>query len=350
LIFRRLVTRIAGAVLIALAATPLFGGMAAGQGMPRMSQRLAPWSGIEPGPYGVGSFVVDVTDSSSSFLIPAPPNSSRRARTVPVRSWYPVEAGKHPLVVFAGGTGKSIDANTALWKHLASYGYVVAAIPSAALNEIVDETTRAGTSSRLATLANDLSVVLGKFSSRDNVDASRIAAVGFGFGGGAALALASRDPRVRAVVGFDPSFVARDHVAIMRRASFFSARRVDVPILEFHRADASSVDLSLMQSISGTPRVSIEIKGFNHSDFASYSMTYGPYLQLAAGRASRASTKADAYSAMVETTRLFLDDALAIYPEKSELEPLLAMRGLGDVWSKVPRSMIVVREWKETSF
>jgi len=339
----------AAAVTLAVAAI-FMPKTAFGQNMPPMSHRLAPWPGVEPGPYGVGSIVVEVTDSSAVLSMTKAKQPARRARTVPVRSWYPVEAGKHPLVVFAGGTGKSIEANKALWKHLASYGYVVAAIPSLATDDGADEASLPKNAASLATLTGDLGVVLGKFSDRDNVDASRIAAVGFSFGGGAALVLASRDPRVRAVVGFDPSFVVRDHVAMLRRSSFFKARRVTVPILEFHSADQPALDLSLMESTHGSPRVSIELKGLDHSDFAAQSLTYGPYLRNVSTYMPAGSTKSEAYGAMVETTRLFLDQALAIYPEYSELEPMLALRGIGEVWSRVPRSMIVVREWRDSSF
>ena len=329
---------------VAFAAVPR---LASSQNAP-MSQRLAPWTGIEPGPYGVGSVVIEVTDSSAVLFMKSAKDPARRARTVPVRSWYPVEAGKHPLVVFAGGTGKSIEANNALWKHLASYGYVVAAIPSVATDDDGDEALQPKSAAGLRTLTGDLSVVLRKFSDRENVDASRIAAVGFSFGGAAALALASRDPRVRAVVGFDPAFVARDHVAMLRASSYFKARRVAVPILEFHSAGQRTLDLSLMQSTTGSPRVSIELKGLDHSDFAAQSLSYGPYLRNVALRSD--ASKSDVYGAMAETTRLFLDQALSIYPEYSDLEPALALRGLGEVWSRVPRSMILVREWRDSSF
>ncbi len=50
------------------------------------------------------------------------------------RLGVPASAGRRrPVVVFAGGTAHSTDENVALWEHLASHGYVVAAIPTVSM-------------------------------------------------------------------------------------------------------------------------------------------------------------------------------------------------------------------------
>jgi dienelactone hydrolase len=175
-----------------------------------------------------------------------------------------------------------------------------------------------------------------------------VAAVGFSFGGAAAIALAARNARIRAVIGFDPSFIAGRHLPMLRAHPLFDTRRIDVPVLEFHRADTATVDLSLLEGTSRSARTSIEIAGLDHVDFNSYSLLYSPLLRAGSVRPARDSAltfKSDAYRAMVQTALVFLDGALGARATAVTESGASALRGTGPIWAHVPASTLRVRGW-----
>jgi dienelactone hydrolase len=254
----------------------------------------------------------------------------------------PVRPGRHPLVLFAGGTAHGIDENVALWEELAAAGYVVAVIPTVAIHADAEEAYLPADAPGLEVVTRDLQLVLAHMLSRREVDAARVAAAGFSFGGAAALILAARDARVRAVVGLDPSFIAGRHLATIRANPLFDARRLTVPVLDFHRADSATVDLSLVRAIPRDGGISVEIAGLDHVDFNSYVLLYAPLLQRRSARPGRdgaLDVKAETYRAMVRTSRAFLDAALDA-DAGTVVEGAVARRIDGADWARVPRETV----------
>jgi dienelactone hydrolase len=262
------------------------------------------------------------------------------------RLGVPASAGRRrPVVVFAGGTAHSTDENVALWEHLASHGYVVAAIPTVSMK--VGPGYLPDDALGLETIARDFEVALARLRARPDVDSSRVALAGFSFGGAAAIIVAARHRGIGAVVALDASFIARRYQQMLRASPLFDPRRLHAPILEFHRADTATVDLSLLEAAVGSSRTSIELSGLDHVDFNSYVLAYGPLLQQRVPRAARDSAltvKAASYRAMVETTRLFLDEALrGTAANAAGVNP--ALRAEGPIWARVPATTIRVRHW-----
>ena len=253
--------------------------------------------------------------------------------------------GRHPLVVFAGGTAHGIDENVALWEHLASFGYVVAVIATIATTQGAEDAYQPADAAGLETATRDLEVVLARMLASPGVDRERVAAAGFSFGGAGAMLLAARNARVRAVVGLDASFIAGQHLAKIRANPLFDARRLDVPVLELHRADTATVDMSLVEGAARSARTSIEVAGLDHVDFNSYVLLYAPLLQARGARAQRDSAlafKAAAYRAMVRTTRVFFDNALGRPVAAGEAD---AVEARGPAWAEVPAATVRVRRW-----
>jgi dienelactone hydrolase len=272
----------------------------------------------------------------------------RAAITSARRTWR--LPGRHPLVLFAGGTAHSVDENVALWELLASFGYVVAAIPTVAIDPAAEEVYQPADGVGLETIVQDLEAVLTNLLARAYVDSARIAGVGFSFGGAGVLTLAARNARIRAVVGLDPSFIAARHLPTIRQNPLFDARRLLVPILEIHRAD-TTVDLSLLEEAKRSARTSIELTGVDHIDFNSYVLLYGPLFRHNAPNASRDSAiavKSDTYRAMIESIRHFLDSSLSVRRTSTGHVAPLAIRGEGPVWNAVPATSIRVRQWTAT--
>src|SRR5215472_10041388 len=75
-------------------------------------------AGYDPfahGPLTVGTRTLETTDAA-------------RGRSFPCDLWYPDAAGPHPLVAYSHHAGGSRRVASLLCTHLASHGYVVAAL------------------------------------------------------------------------------------------------------------------------------------------------------------------------------------------------------------------------------
>lgn len=191
-------------------------------------------------PFASGRFPVGVR------TIDAP--DPARGRVFPCEIWYPAHTGvadqpagtdeardapprrgAHPLVVFSHYSGGHRRSATFLCTHLASRGYVVAALDH---SEVVarelgsrdgeTETERAMridavVASRVPDVRFLLDYLLGPVAAAEpahpagggqpagiGLDAARVGLVGHSFGGWTALAAPEAEPRVRAVVAMGP--------------------------------------------------------------------------------------------------------------------------------------------------
>jgi dienelactone hydrolase len=143
---------------------------------------------------------------------------TERGRTFPVDVWYPrADADSHPLVLFSHRSGGDRRSASFLTRHLASHGYVVAAMdhsetvaaelaPSAAAtDEEHDRRIDAIIACRVPDVRFLLTWLLaGADSAGPAIDPDRIGVAGHSFGGWTALAVAEQDHRVRAVVALAP--------------------------------------------------------------------------------------------------------------------------------------------------
>lgn len=106
---------------------------------------------------------------------------------------------KFPVVIYAPSHNESAAENAELCEYLASHGYVVLASPSF------------GTNSRwmglqlgdVETQASDIEFLVGYSSTLSDADASRIAVIGYSWGGVANVFAAARDSRIGALIGFE---------------------------------------------------------------------------------------------------------------------------------------------------
>lgn len=189
-------------------------------------------------PFAVGRFPVDV-------LTQQVPDRARD-RLFPCEVWYPhqVEAdaptARRPLVVYSHQAGGNRRSATFLCAHLASHGYVVAAMdhsevvqPSPSV-EGESETSRATRIQRIiADRVPDVLVLLDHLlAGADDLhfDAQRIGLVGHSFGGWTALATPDVDQRVCAVVAMAPGGTSHPKPGILPLRLAFDWGR-DVPTL-----------------------------------------------------------------------------------------------------------------------
>jgi len=113
----------------------------------------------------------------------------------------PARKGSFPVVIYAPGFSGNAFENADLCEYLASHGYIV--LSSASLGE--HRRTPTLTVEGLETQARDISWLVGHAGALPQADASRVAVVGFSWGGLSNVVAAARDRRIRALVSLDGS-------------------------------------------------------------------------------------------------------------------------------------------------
>lgn len=202
-------------------------------------------------PFIRGSFPVGVR------TIEAP--DPLRKRLFPCELWYPAAAehaaeevrdaaalaGNHPLIVFSHGSAAGARRmSTYLCTHLASHGYVVAALDhfevvAVELSRRDGETEEERTARSEAWIANrvpDIRFLLdhllggARWAPDATLDPARIGIMGYSFGGWTALAATAVEWRIRAVVALAPGGSSRPKPGILPAKLGFAWGR-DVPAL-----------------------------------------------------------------------------------------------------------------------
>jgi dienelactone hydrolase len=173
-------------------------------------------------PAGAGPFAVGVRTIEA--------RDTERGRTFPVELWYPAEAASlAPLVVFSHRSGGDRRSASYLTAHLASHGYVVAAmdhservdqglVPSA--DSTPEERSRliqAIIGGRVPDVRFLLSYLLAEPSpvSDLRLDADHIGVAGHSFGGWTALAVPEQDGRAGAVLALAPGGASRPRPGVL---------------------------------------------------------------------------------------------------------------------------------------
>jgi dienelactone hydrolase len=186
-------------------------------------------------PFAPGRFSVGVRTIEASDRV--------RGRVFPCEIWYPAQPGNaYPLIVYSHSSGGHRRSATFLATHLASHGYVVAAMDHS--ERVASELARregetnaeraaridAVIAGRVPDIRFLLDYLLGETGTGIALDASRIGLVGHSFGGWTVLATAEVEPRVRAVVAMVPGGGSRPRPGILPLTLTFAWGR-DVPTL-----------------------------------------------------------------------------------------------------------------------
>jgi len=253
----------------------------------------------------------------------------------------PALPGPHPLVVFSHTSGGHRRQSTFLTTHLASHGFVVAA-PDHAGSTDADRARRVASGRTLApaeidTLVAeliaarvpDLVAVLDDLLSGARaerigaLDPARVAAIGWSFGGWAALALPERDPRIGAVVAMVPGGSSNPLPGIIpARLTFAWSREVPTLYLAAENDRYTPLD-GIVGICERTPsaRRLVVLCGADHDHFGDRFDTPAPFTPEAAHAFVRALALAHLEAALndLPAARAFL---------AGDLEASLRARGV----------------------
>lgn len=199
------------------------------------------------GPHAVDARAFDAPDAA-------------RGLTFPCEAWVPADAaGPCPLVVYSHPSGSHRRVATFLCTHLASHGYVVAALDHAERvapglarreGEEADE-RRARIDAIIASRVPDVRLLLDTVLRRSDlgvpVDPARVGIAGHSFGGWTALAAANADRRITSVVAMAPGGASNPKPGILPLVLAFERR--DLPILYLAAENDLSTPLDGMLEI-----------------------------------------------------------------------------------------------------
>ncbi len=181
------------------------------------------------------------------------------------------EKGSFPLILFAPGIGDSPAMHTIICEYLASYGYIIASLPSMGwISREMDLTTLG-----IETQVRDLECTITLMCEYPYVDMHRIGVVGFSFGSCAALILAMRNIDLDAVVSLDGSIGFKDRIALVKESPFYSPENVRIPFLHINVMENKRNSLSIIDSLRSSHRTIVSIKGIGHINFTSIGMIAG---------------------------------------------------------------------------
>jgi pimeloyl-ACP methyl ester carboxylesterase len=180
---------------------------------------------------------VSLEETETSFGHPQPldkpevrklasiPESARSQAMWAVRDAKPLP-GSFPVIIYAASFSSVSWENADLCEYLASHGYVVIAAPGMGVRR---ESTHdvAGTNAQVS----DISFLINFAQSLPGADLSRVAAVGFSWGGLANLFAAARDSRIHALVAMDGSM--RYYPGVVQDAGDVYPEKLRIPLLYF---------------------------------------------------------------------------------------------------------------------
>jgi dienelactone hydrolase len=236
-----------------------------------MSRAYDPFA---PGPLAVGASTIQAADTARGRLFPVelwyPARSGPRPGPGPVRD-VPARPGPHPLVVFSHHSGGHRRSSSFVATHLASHGYVVAALDH---SEVVapelagrDGETAAERAARIRAIIGsrvpDVTVLLdyllgdtgdgGKSRPAIGLDPARVGVAGFSLGGWTALAAPEHEPRVRAVVAMAPGGIANPRPGVLPLTLTFAWDH-EVPVLYLAAENDTPIPLDdVRELVSRTP-------------------------------------------------------------------------------------------------
>jgi pimeloyl-ACP methyl ester carboxylesterase len=147
--------------------------------------------------------------------------------TQAVRDAEPAQ-GNFPLVVYGASLNSFSFENSELFEFLASHGYIIVSSPSIGYTTRYMKKDLINTESQ----ARDILFLLAYMQDYPGVDRSKIALMGFSWGGMSAALAAMRDTRIGAFVSLDGSIgFTQFHVEIAKKSIYYNPDNITMPSL-----------------------------------------------------------------------------------------------------------------------
>jgi dienelactone hydrolase len=172
---------------------------------------------------------------------------------------------KFPLVMLVHGFAADYAY---LAEYIASQGFVVLHVPVKGTTKYELDYEGLGLQTQVTDYEFAISVLQKEFS----FVAESAAAVGFSFGGQSAVALALRNPSVKAVVSLDGGIGSFFGAQLLSNQSYYLEKNIKAPILHLYNPTDPYTDLAWFRSIPYSERFLAAMKNMQHGHFTSFGL------------------------------------------------------------------------------
>lgn len=270
-----------------------------------------------------------LADPANGAMLAKPMWASRDAAGV---------AGKFPVLIYAPSFAATAAENSDLCEYLASHGYVVLASRSTGprSKEMTDDLEG------LDAQAADIAYLMAYANTLPQADSSKLAAIGFSWGGLANVMAAARSSRIKALVSLDGT--VRTQIQHTAGVSYLTPARTAVPMLsigsrpmsleELHQK-GRSVATSYLNGMKYSDVYTATMQPMTHMNFASLSLRTDPDSRFTEYTRDEA---ANAYSWTARYVKEFLDAYL-----KQDAAALAFMKN-SPAQNGVPRHMMALEQ------
>ncbi|MRW92034.1 dienelactone hydrolase [Duganella sp. FT80W] len=184
-------------------------------------------------------------------------------------------AGRYPVVVYAPSFNASAHENVDLCEYLASQGYIVLSSPDmgARTRSMTDDLEG------IEAQASDIRFLISTAQTLPQADTSKVAVVGFSWGGISNVFAAARDDRIRALVSLDGSIRYYPELVdgSAKAAKYVTPERVPVPFMfiaarpksiEKLASSKNSTNYSFINNMKYADTYLLSMQPMVHGDFS----------------------------------------------------------------------------------
>jgi dienelactone hydrolase len=206
----------------------------------------------------------------------------------------------YPLVILVHGFAADF-AFMAEW--LSSHGYIVMQVPVKGTKTYDLDYEGKGLQSQVMDYEFALNIVREEYG----ITTSSVGVAGFSFGGQTAVALALRNPAIKAIVSLDGGIGSVFGSQLLSMQENYDDQKIKQPVLHLYNAKDRHTDLNWFNRTRNTDRYLVAMKNMEHGHYTSFGLLNDVVPGI---MGKQVANPGDGYEAVMGITKTFMDQYL----------------------------------------